>query len=97
MQRRYDVVITTSLYSNNITTLYRRLLIDVFFATLLQRRDMVERRRDVKTITLQCHYDVVSLLGIYKKFIKLFYTTPKDLLAQFSLDRMFKVQQAREI
>ena len=44
-------------------TLYRRLLIEVFFATLLQRRDMVERRRDIKTITLQRRHDVVSLLG----------------------------------
>ena len=42
--------------------LYRRSLIDVFFATLLQR-DMVERLRDVKTITLQRRYDVVCLLG----------------------------------
>ena len=48
-------------------TLYRRLLIDVFFATLLQRRDMVERRRDVKTIMLQCRYDVVCLLGMKRK------------------------------
>ena len=46
-------------------TLYRRLLIEVFFATLLQRRDMVERRRDIKTVTLQRHYDVVSLLGYF--------------------------------
>ena len=50
-------------FSNNITTLCRRLLIDVFFATLLQRRDMVERRRDIKTTTLQRHHDVVCLLG----------------------------------
>ena len=42
--------------------MYRRLSIDVFFATLLQRRGMVERRRDVKTITLQRLYDVVCLL-----------------------------------
>ena len=44
-------------------TLYRRLLIDVFFVTFLQRCDMVERRRDVKTIMLQRRYDVVCLLG----------------------------------
>ena len=50
-------------FSNNITTLCRRLLIDVFFATLLQRRDMVERRRDLKTTTLQRRHDVVCLLG----------------------------------
>ena len=43
--------------------LYRRSLIDVFFATLLQRSDMVEQLRDVKTITLQRRYDVVCLLG----------------------------------
>ena len=49
-------------------TLYRRLLIDVFFATLLQRRDMVERCRDVKTIMLQRRYDVVCLLGRLKRF-----------------------------
>ena len=36
----------------------------MFFATLLQRRDMVERRRNVKTITLQRRYDVVCLLGL---------------------------------
>ena len=50
-------------FSNNITTLCRRLLIDVFFATLLQRRDMVERRRDLKTTTLQHRHDGVCLMG----------------------------------
>ena len=50
-------------FSNNITTLCRRLLIDVFFATLLQRRHMMERRRDLKTTTLQRRHDVVCLLG----------------------------------
>ena len=49
-------------FSNNITTLRRRLLIDVVFATLLQRRDMMEQHRDLKTTTLQRH-DVVCLLG----------------------------------
>ena len=44
-------------------TLYRRLLIDVFFATLLQRCDMVERRRDVKTTTIQRRNNVMYLLG----------------------------------
>ena len=39
-------------FSNNITTLCRRLLMDVFFATLLQRRDMVERRRDIKQLII---------------------------------------------
>ena len=29
-------------------------------------------------------------ISIYYKFIKLFYVTPKDLLAQYSLHRMFK-------
>ena len=43
-------------FSNNITTLRRRLLIDVVFATLLQRRDL-------KTTTLQRRHDVVCLLG----------------------------------
>ena len=42
---------------------FRRLLIEVFFATLLQRRDMVERRRDLKTTTLQRRHGVVCLLG----------------------------------
>ena len=42
-----------------------RLLIDVFFATLLQRRDMVERRRDLKTTILQRRHDVVCLLGYW--------------------------------
>ena len=40
----------------------RRLLIDVFFATLL-RRHMVERRCDVKLVTLQRRRDVVCVLG----------------------------------
>ena len=49
--------------SNNITTLCRRLLMDVFFATLLQCRDMVEQRRDIKTT----NYKVVTsgFKGIY--------------------------------
>ena len=42
--------------SSNIMTLRRRLLIDVVFATLLQRRDL-------KTTTLQRRHDVVCLLG----------------------------------
>ena len=50
-------------FSNNITTLRRRLLIAVFFAKLLQRRDMVERRRNLKTATLQRLHDVVCLMG----------------------------------
>ena len=53
-------------FCNNITTLCRRLLIDVFFATLLQRRDMVERRRNLKATTLQRRHDVVCLLGSRK-------------------------------
>ena len=51
--------------------LYRRLIIGVFFTTLLQRCDMVERRRDVKTITLQRRYDVVCLLASYSQFAAL--------------------------
>ena len=50
-------------FSNNKTTLCRRLLIDVFFATLLQRRDMEERRRDLKTTTLQHRHDGACLMG----------------------------------
>ena len=64
-----DVVLTSQLqrhFGNNITTLCRRLLIDVFFVTLLQRRDMVERRCDLKTTTLQRRHDFAFLLGNYK-------------------------------
>ena len=50
-------------FSKNITTLCRRLLIAVFFEALLQRRDIVERRCDIKTTTLQLRHDVVCLLG----------------------------------
>ena len=50
-------------FSNNITTLCRRLLIEVFFAMLLQSRDMVKRRRDLKPTALQRHHDVAFLLG----------------------------------
>ena len=53
-------------FSNNTTTLCRRLVIDVFFAKLFQRRDMVERRRDLKTTTLQRRHDILCLLGIRK-------------------------------
>ena len=45
-------------FSNNITTLCRRLLLDVFFAMLLQPHDMVEQRRDIKTTTLQRRHDI---------------------------------------
>ena len=48
-------------------TLYRCLLIDVFFAKLLQRRDMVERRRGFKTTTLQRRHNIVCLLGLLTK------------------------------
>ena len=50
-------------FRNNITTLCRCLLMDVLFATLLQRRDMEERRRDLKTTALQRRHDVACLLG----------------------------------
>ena len=50
-------------FSNNITTLCRRPLSDVFFVMLLQRRDMVERCRDLRTTSLQRRHDVVCLLG----------------------------------
>ena len=50
-------------FSNNITTLCRRLLSDVFFVMLLQRRDIVERCRDLRTTSLQRRHDVVCLLG----------------------------------
>ena len=51
-------------FSNNITTLRRCLLIAVFFAKLLQRCDMVERGRNLKTATLQRRHDVVCLMGV---------------------------------
>ena len=50
-------------FSNNLTTLCRRLLIEVFFAMFLQRRDIVGRRRDLKTTALQRRHDVACLLG----------------------------------
>ena len=68
----------------------RRLLIDVFFATFLQstsfleRRDMVERRRDLKTTTLQRRHKVVCLLGgctsVVVVFINWFVKTGYDAL-----------------
>ena len=49
-------------FSNNITMLCRRLLIDIFFATLLRRRDMVEQCRDLK----QLHWwNVVTTSCVY--------------------------------
>ena len=51
-------------FSNNVTTLCRCLLTDVFFfAKLLQRHDMVELRRDIKTTTLQRGDDAVCYWG----------------------------------
>ena len=68
----------------------RRLLIDVFFATFLQstsfleRRDMVERRRDLKTTTLQRRHKVMCLLGgctsVVVVFINWFVKTGYDAL-----------------
>ena len=58
-------------FINNITTSFERLLIDVVFTTLLHRRDIVERRRDVKTATIQRRYDVVCLLGYILKVYQL--------------------------
>ena len=46
-------------FSNDITTLCRRLLIDVFFAMLLQYRDMVKRRENNYNTT------VVTTLVVY--------------------------------
>ena len=46
-------------FSNDITTLCRRLLIDVFFAMLLQYRDMVKRRENNYNTT------VVTTLFVY--------------------------------
>ena len=44
-----------------MTKSFGRLLIDVVFTTWLQRHDMVERHRDVKTTTTKRCYDVVCL------------------------------------
>ena len=46
-------------FSNDITMLCRRLLIDVFFAMLLQYRDMVKRRENNYNTT------VVTTLFVY--------------------------------
>ena len=40
----------------------KRRFINVFFATLLQLCDMMERRRDLKKITLPRRHDVVCQL-----------------------------------
>ena len=48
-------------FSNNVATLCRRLLIYVFFATLLQRRDVVERLRNLKTT----NYNVLTTSRVY--------------------------------
>ena len=69
--KRHNYLIIKPRFSDNITTWCRRLLIDVFFATLLQGRDMVEQRRDVKAIKLQRCHDGLCLLGYVKKFSKL--------------------------
>ena len=59
-QQYNDVVLTSSLqrrFINNITTSLGRLLIDVVFTAFLQRHDIVERRRDMKTTVIQRRYD----------------------------------------
>ena len=61
-QRRHYSVVTTSLSNVALTSPYS-CDGNVFFATLLQRRDMVERRLDLKTTTLQRRHNVVCLLG----------------------------------
>ena len=50
-------------FINNITTSLGGLLIDV---VMIQRRDVVERHRDVKATAIQRCYDVVCLLGTDK-------------------------------
>ena len=80
-------------FSHNITTLYRRLLIDVFFATLLQRCDMVERRRDMKTTTIQRCNDVVCLLGmLIKIFVMKFIVR---LSSRLSIKFLWKLQSSQ--
>ena len=59
-QQYNDVVLTSSLqrrFINNITTSLGRLLIDVVFTAFLQRHDIVERRRDMKTTVIQRRND----------------------------------------
>ena len=48
-------------FSNSITTLCRRLLIYVFFARFLQRRDVVERLRNLKTT----NYNALTTSRVY--------------------------------
>ena len=65
-QQYNDVALTSSLHRrfiNNIRMSLRRILIDVFFTTSVQRHDMVERHCDVKTTAIQRRYDVDCLLG----------------------------------
>ena len=70
-QQYNDVVLTSLLQPcliNNIRTSFGRPLIDVAFTTLLQRHDMVERRRDVKKATIERRYYVVCLMQLNRTF-----------------------------
>ena len=65
-QQYSNVVLTPSLqcrFINNITTSILRHLIDVVFAALLQRQDMVEWLRNVKATVIQCRHDIACLAG----------------------------------
>ena len=78
-------------FSNDITTLCRRLLIDLFFATLSQCRDMEKRHSDVKTTTIQSRNDVVYLLG-NPHFFHFFFLVGVELLSQltdYKIDLLF--------
>ena len=59
LYQQHNNVVTLQLqcrFSNNITILCRRLLIDVFFATLLQPRDMVEKQLITASSQRRCVY-----------------------------------------
>ena len=74
-----------------MTTLYRRLLIHVFFATLLQHRNMMERCRVVKTIALQRCYGVVGLMKYPKSG-----TQDQELRTRDSITRTHLRGETRE-
>ena len=84
-------------FSNNITTLCRLLLVDVVFATLLQLRDMVERRRDLKTNILQRLHDVVCLRGYISFYIPIMVICSLDALKESSKNKETKIKKEVEM
>ena len=63
--RSYNVLLAT-IKRRCYNVAIKRRCVDVFFATMLQRRDMVEWGRDLETTTLQRRDGVGCLLGRYK-------------------------------